>query len=131
MEQVKQFFKTGATLSVGIAVLFAFLWLGREIGASQWLTGVVGVFTVVVLTAGLNYRYLDEKHRKALLLLFLGLLILSVVSLVNEYVEHFFSPNRLHFILAFLPSILFLTYRAVLEQKTFNAPNDHHNGGDN
>ncbi|MDO9393656.1 MAG: hypothetical protein Q7T42_06775 [Methylotenera sp.] len=131
MEQVKQFFKTAATLSVGFAVLFAYLWLGREIGASQWLTGVVGVFTVVVLTAGLNYRNLDEKHRKALSLLFISLLVLTVVSLVNEYVEHFFSPGRLHFILAFLPSILFLTYRTLLEQKTSNTPNDHHDGGDN
>ena len=131
MEQVKELFKTAARLSVSIAVIFAYLWLSREVGVSQWLAAVVGVFTVVVLIGGFNYRHLEEKHRKALLLLFIGLLVLSVVSIVNEYVKHFFFPSRLYFIVAFIPSVLFLGYRAVLAQKTPNAHNEHHNGGDN
>lgn len=116
MERLQQYLKGGAAVAIALVVQFGSSWLGGKVGASPWLTSVVAL-TILVLMAGTwVYRNIDEMRKKAMLLLFIGLVTLSMAGLINEYVEHFFSPAMLHSILAFLPAILFLVYRAWSER---------------
>lgn len=108
-----------ALTSVGL--FFGFQWLGRELGASPWLTGLVTLTVVMLVLGGSNYRKVDEMRQKALLLLFVSLIGLTIASVVNEYVLHFFSPSRGYALLAFLPAISFVAYRAWMERRVPNA----------
>ena len=104
---------TPIVLVAMVGVLF--LWrLVERFGVSYWLSGVV-ILTVFVLgVLFVTYRTLDPVRKKSSALMALGLVALTVASLLNEYVSHFFTPSGIYLLAAFLPAIAFAAYHSVL-----------------
>jgi hypothetical protein len=101
-------------IALAVVIGVAFLWrLTERFGLSHWLGGVV-ILTVSLLALLLmTYRTLDPGRKKASALMALGLVALSIASVVNEYVSRFFTPSGLYVLAAFLPTTAFLGYRSV------------------
>lgn len=121
MDHLKQLIKSIGGGGIALALLFLAFALGKEAGASSWLTGVVTVSLVFVAISAYTYRKHDSNGRKYVLLIAVGVFILSIAGIVNEYVRRFFTPSFLHFLLALSPGFLFAAYRAFLEKM---APNE-------
>jgi xanthine/uracil permease len=106
------------------AVLVTFIGvqkLGSNLGISQWSTLLTALAVFLVAMALSQWRKLYPPNRLGLVLMTIGISVLTVCSLVNEFVVPFFKPTRVHLAVALLPSI---AYAAFQYMKSRNAPPD-------
>lgn len=107
----KEHLKTAGIAFFGVVVLYMVM-RASEFGISGWLGGVIGLTTFMCFVLALNFRSLDPFRKRASMLLALGLLLLSGIGYTNEFWLPFFTPTRLHLLLALLPSVAFVGYHA-------------------
>lgn len=109
--KLKEHLITAAIAVFGLVVLYLAM-RASEFGISGWLGGVLGLTTFMCFVLVLTFRSLDPFRKRACLLLALSLLLLSGIGYINEFWALFFTPTRLHLLLAFLPSVAFVGYHA-------------------
>lgn len=100
-----------------MGLYFLGMMLGKNLGASQWLTYVILLTTILVVVAGATYRKRNKLGRLELLFFVIGLLSLTVAGIVNEYVKNFFVPSILYLLSAVTPGLLVSICRAVVEKR--------------
>lgn len=118
MIQAKKLIEAIIAGGIGLVLFYLAMTLGRNAGASPWLTGVVTVTIVFLLAAGFRFREHDNNDRIRGLLLVIGLVSLSAAGIANEYVKHFFIPSFFYVVMALLPGLVFAVYRAFLEMRS-------------
>jgi len=109
--KLKEHLITAVIVVFGVAGLYLAM-RAREFGISVWLGSVLALTTFLCFVLVFSFRALDPFRKRASVLMVGGLFCLSAAGLVNELVVPFFTPSMLDLLLAFLPSILFVGYRA-------------------
>jgi len=109
--KLKEHLITAVIVIFGVTGLYLAM-RAREFGISVWLGGVLALTTFFSFVLVIHFRALDPFRKRASVLMVGGLLCLSAAGLVNELVVPFFTPSRLHLVLAFLPSLLYVGYHA-------------------
>ena len=102
---------TALMVIVGISGIYLAM-RAREFGISVWLGLVLGLTAFLCFVLVFTFRTLDPFRKRASVLIVGGLLCLSSAGLVNELVVPFFTPSTLYVLLAFLPSLLYVSYCA-------------------
>ena len=107
-----------------VAVLFIVTfvyWLGAQFGISRWLTGVVSLTLLFLCVILFSFRQFDQVRKRGSLLMAAAFTALTAASLVNEYVNHFFTPSYFYLFLAIAPLFIFSAYHAYLEWRELNS----------
>lgn len=127
--QVKQILGTVTFGLIAVLAPLGLIYISKlfdRLEINYWLSRI-GIITMILVGGMLAvFNQIDPMRKKALVLSALGLMLLLIALVLNEYVTSFFAPSAMHMGLAFLPSVAFLAHQEFKEfaATSFNASAD-------